>query len=290
MSAMPDGQGAPLRRTPIRVGISARHVHLSKEHMEVLFGPAHPLRPKSDLSQPGQYAAQETVVVAGPGGAFPNVRVLGPVRSSTQVEVSASDCRTLGFPAVVRDSGDLAGTPGCVLIGPAGTVVLERGVIVAARHMHMTPYDATLLGLVDRALVPVLAGEGSKLTMFANVLVRVSENYRLELHLDVDEANAAGVASGGIVWMVDSRGVAMGDEEGRTQSAEASQGQGQSQGSGTSPRSAGLLDLSDRNLITEDDVIEAWRKGLAIAARAGALITPLAHDALRERRVELITS
>lgn len=291
MSAIPAGHDTSLRRTPIRVGISARHVHLSREHLEVLFGPGHSLHPKRDLSQPGQFAAQETCVVAGPGGAFPNVRVLGPVRNVTQVEMSASDCRTLGAPVQVRDSGDIQGTPGCVLVGPAGSVQLERGVIVAARHIHMTSNDAALLGLADKAAVPVLAGSGSRLTVFANVTVRVSDKYRLELHVDTDEANAAGLSNDDIVWIIDAPGpvtgataqdlpMAINPATTRPVLADA--------GSREIAVVPAIMDLTDRSLITEDDVIAAWRQGAAIKARPGALFTPLADDARRERRVELI--
>lgn len=291
MSAMPAGHDTSLRRTPIRAGISARHVHLSMEHLEALFGPGHSLHPKRDLSQPGQYAAQETCVVAGPGGAFANVRVLGPVRDFTQVEISASDCRTLGVPAQVRHSGDTQGTPGCVLVGPAGSVRLEQGVIVAARHIHMTNSDAALLGLADKASVPVLAGSGSRLTVFVNVMVRVNDNYRLELHLDTDEANASGLSSDDIVWIIDATGpmagataqglpTAVGPAPVRLVQADAT-----SQGIAVVPA---IMDLTDRKLITEDDVIAAWRQGVTIRARSGTLLTPLADDARKERRVELI--
>lgn len=291
MSAMTVGHDMSLRRTPIRVGISARHVHLSREHLEALFGPGHSLHPKRDLSQPGQYAAQETCVVAGPGGAFPNIRVLGPVRDFTQVEISASDCRTIGVPVQVRESGDIEGTPGCVLVGPAGSVRLEQGVIVAARHIHMTNNDAALLGLADKASVPVLAGSGSRLTVFANVKVRVDDKYRLELHLDTDEANAAGLSNDDIVWIVDASGhmtgataqglpVAVGPAPVRPTHGDAT-----SQGIAVVPA---VVDLTERGLITEDDVIEAWRQGAAIRASSDALFTPLANDARRERRVELI--
>lgn len=278
MSSTPAEQG-PLGRTPLHVGVSARHVHLSREHIEALFGSGYSLHRKSDLSQPGQYAAQETVVVAGPGGALDSVRVLGPVRGLTQVEVSASDCRILGVPGVVRDSGDLSGTPGCVLIGPLGSVRLDQGLIVAARHIHMAPIDASLQGLADKAMVAVLAGQGPRVTVFANVLVRVSDEYRLELHLDVDEANAATLSNGDIAWIVGG-GLAPGVRpEGVRQ-----------QEPGTVPQSSNvrkILDLTAVALVTEEHVKEAARHGLAIRAKADALITPLARDAFRERRVEL---
>jgi putative phosphotransacetylase len=283
MSATPAVHGS-LGRTPLRVGVSARHVHLCRDHVDALFGSGYSLHPKGELSQPGQYAAQECVVVAGPGGAFERVRVLGPVRSATQVEVSASDCRALGVPAVVRDSGDLAGTPGCVLIGPAGSVRLEQGLIVAARHIHMAPIDARLQGLVDRDLVAVMAGEGPRATLFANVLVRVSSDYRLELHLDVDEANAAAVSNGDTVWIVGGALSMPQERVGQVGSA----GQEEPALRGQSPSVRRVLDLTSVPLVTEEHVIEAARQGLSVRVRAGALVTPLARDAARERRVELI--
>jgi len=185
-----------LRAAPVPIGVSARHVHLCAEHLIALFGPGHALAPRNPLSQPGQFAAEETLVVAGPRGALEHVRVLGPVRGKSQVELAPTDCYAIGIPAVVRDSGDIAGSPGVVLVGPAGSVAPGEGAIVAARHLHMTTLDARHLGIANGDFVAVIAGAGRRAAMFDSVACRVSDSYRLELHLDTDEANAAGCSSG----------------------------------------------------------------------------------------------
>ncbi|MBP2018626.1 putative phosphotransacetylase [Symbiobacterium terraclitae] len=179
------------------INVSARHVHLSPAHVEALFGPGYQLTVKKELMQPGQFAAEETVAVIGPKGSFPKVRVLGPARGASQVEISATDARTLGIPAVVRLSGNIAGTPGVILEGPKGRVELTEGVIVAARHIHMTPADAAKYGVTDRQVVRVKTNGGRPLT-FDDVIVRVRDDMALEMHIDTDEANAAGIKDGDI--------------------------------------------------------------------------------------------
>jgi len=179
----------------IPVALSARHVHLSQEHVEALFGPGHKLTPRADLSQPGQFACQETVDVVGPRRTLSRVRVLGPARGQSQVELSVTDGVVLGLQVPVRLSGELAGTPGCHLIGPRGAVKLREGCIVAVRHIHMTPEDAARLGLGDRQKVYVQF-PGPRGVVFDEVVVRVSKDFRTELHLDTDEGNAASVRDG----------------------------------------------------------------------------------------------
>jgi putative phosphotransacetylase len=179
----------------IPVALSARHVHLSQAHVEALFGPGHKLSPLSDLSQPGQFACQETVDVVGPKRSLPGVRVLGPARGQSQVELSVTDGVVLGLRVPVRLSGDLQGSPGCHLIGPRGAVKLTEGCIVAMRHIHMTPEDAARLGLTDKQKVYVHF-PGSRGVVFDEVVVRVSKDFRTELHLDTDEGNAASVRNG----------------------------------------------------------------------------------------------
>jgi propanediol utilization protein/ethanolamine utilization cobalamin adenosyltransferase len=176
------------------VGVSGRHVHLSQADLDRLFGAGYTLRKLKDLSQPGQFAAQETVRAEGPKGSLDNVRILGPVRSSSQVEISATDAFRLGVRPVVRDSGQLEDTPPLRLTGPAGAVDLARGAIVAARHIHLHPDQAAAWHLTDGQRVQVRI-DGDRPTVFADVLVRVSPSFRGELHLDTDEANAA-LASG----------------------------------------------------------------------------------------------
>ncbi len=186
------GPGASEALT-IPVAASARHAHLSAETVERLFGAGYRLRKRADLSQPGQYSAEETVTLIGPRGRVERVRVMGPPRPEDQIEISRSDEFVLGVDAPVRLSGDLAGTPGITLEGPRGRVTLERGVICARRHIHMSPADAKRLGVRDGQIVHVrIDSEGRDLT-FADVIVRVAPDFKLELHLDTDEANAAGL-------------------------------------------------------------------------------------------------
>ncbi len=174
----------------ILVETSARHVHLTEEHIAALFGEGATLTFKKALSQPGQFACEERVELVGPKRSIPNVIVLGPARKASQVEVSFTDARTLGIDAPVRESGDVAQTPGCKLVGPCGTVDLEEGVIVAKRHIHMTPEDAKTYGVEDKEVVK-LKIESARTTVYDDVVVRVNPNFALAVHLDTDEANAA---------------------------------------------------------------------------------------------------
>ena len=176
------------KRVPI--GISNRHVHLSRADLEALFGPAYALTIDRELSQPGEFAAKETVALIGPKGCIENVRVLGPLRQKTQVEISVTDCYRLGIKPAVRDSGFHDGTPGLLLVGALGNVELERGVIVAARHIHLHTDEAKEWGLENGARVRVQV-KGRRPVIFQDVLIRVSDKYRMEMHLDTDEANAA---------------------------------------------------------------------------------------------------
>jgi len=185
----------------VPVGVSARHVHLSPEHVEVLFGRGHRLRLRNWISQVGQFAAEETVTLVGPKGILERVRVLGPARGATQVEISLTDARCLGLAPPVRLSGELAGSPGVLLKGPCGEVELEEGVIVAARHIHMHPEDANRLG-IHSDVVRVKAG-GERSVIFENVVVRIHPMFRLEMHIDTDEANAAGIKSGDWATILD---------------------------------------------------------------------------------------
>ncbi|HEY3367189.1 MAG TPA: phosphate propanoyltransferase [Symbiobacteriaceae bacterium] len=177
------------------INVSARHVHLSQEHIETLFGAGYQLTKLKDLMQPGQYAANEQVAVIGPKGSFPKVRILGPARRDSQVEISMTDARPLGIAGVVRQSGKIEGTPGLVLEGPKGRVALTKGVIVAARHIHMTPADAEEYGVTDGQIVRVKTAGARPLT-FDDVICRVHPTYALEMHIDTDEANAAGLKDG----------------------------------------------------------------------------------------------
>ena len=175
----------------VLVETSARHIHVSQEHLEILFGKGYELTKKKDLSQPGQYACAERVDVVGPKKTLPGVSILGPVRPSTQVELSLTDARSIGVAAPVRESGDIAGSGACKLVGPCGEVEIAEGVIAAKRHIHMTTADAAEMGLTDKQIVSVkIASEGRE-TIYGDVVVRVSDKFALAMHIDTDEANAA---------------------------------------------------------------------------------------------------
>lgn len=189
-----------LKQVPI--GVSARHIHLSKEHIQQLFGEGAELTILKPLSQPGQFAANETVAVQGPKGRFDKVRILGPARSKTQLEVSRTDTFVLGVDAPVRESGDIEGTPGIDIIGPAGTVHIEQGVIVAARHIHFHTDDAAKWGIQDKQKLKVQV-KGERPLIFEDVIARVSDQFALDMHIDTDEANAAGVKNGQVAYIVD---------------------------------------------------------------------------------------
>lgn len=178
------------------VETSARHVHLSEADFKVLFGENATLTKKKDLSQPGQYACEERVIVKGTKKDLPGVSILGPFRKESQVELSATDARSIGLGIAVRESGVLDGTPGCTLVGPAGEVTLEKGVIVAKRHIHATVADAAELGVVDKEIVNVKVSTPERSLIFGDVVVRVNDTYALAMHIDTDESNAAGMVPG----------------------------------------------------------------------------------------------
>lgn len=184
---------AVTHRLFVEMEASGRHVHVTKEQAMTLFG--HPLTRDRDLSQPGQFLSKERVTVIGPKGKFENVAVLGPERKEAQVEISVTDGRVLGIDPPVRPSGNVSGSPGAVLIGPMGTVDLDRGVIAAQRHIHMTPADAAHFGVADKQIVRFQAYT-RRPVIFRDVLVRVSPEYRTYAHLDYDEANACGFRKG----------------------------------------------------------------------------------------------
>lgn len=174
----------------ILVETSARHVHVSKEDLAVLFGEGYQLTKKKDLSQPGQFACEERVAVVGPKSSFPAVSILGPERNQTQVEISASDARSIGVSCPVRESGDLGGSAGCKIVGPKGEIEISEGVIVAKRHIHMTVADAKEYGVEDKQVVSVKIDSPDRSLIFGDVVVRVSDSYALAMHIDTDEANA----------------------------------------------------------------------------------------------------
>ena len=174
----------------VMVEISARHLHVSQKDLEILFGEGYTLTPKKDLSQPGQFACEEKVTIIGEKGQL-KASILGPVRPETQVEISLTDARSIGALAPIRESGDVAGSGKCKLVGPKGEVELTEGVIAAKRHIHMTPADAEKYGIADKQIVSVKVETNGRSLVFGDVIARVSPSYALAMHIDTDEANAA---------------------------------------------------------------------------------------------------
>ena len=181
----------------ILVETSARHVHVTEADLNTLFGAGYQLTVKKELSQPGQYASNERVTVVGPKKELANVSILGPCRGATQVELRATDARSIGIAAPVRESGDVAGSAGCKLVGPAGEVEISEGVIVAKRHVHMTPEDAAAAGVADKEIVKVAVKTDGRSLVFDDVVIRVSEKFSTAMHIDTDESNAAGSPTSG---------------------------------------------------------------------------------------------
>lgn len=180
----------------VLVETSARHVHLSREHLDILFGKEYELTVKKELSQPGQYACAERVDVVGPKKTLTDVSILGPTRPSSQVEISLTDARSIGVAAPIRESGDIAGSGACKLVGPCGEVELAEGVIAAKRHIHMTTADAAEFGVQDKDVVSVQVETDGRALTFGDVVVRVSDKFALAMHIDTDESNAACAAPG----------------------------------------------------------------------------------------------
>jgi acetate kinase len=183
------------KRQPFRVEVSAHHIHLTQEHVEALFGKGHQLTKHADLSQSGQYACKEQLAIVGPKGRIEGVRVLGPTRKYTQIEIAMTEQFKLGVHPPIRESGDIADTPGCTLESLTASVKVDRGVICALRHIHMTPDDALRYGVRDKSVVRVRIA-GDRELVFGDVLIRVDPNFALAMHIDTDEANAANVKTG----------------------------------------------------------------------------------------------
>lgn len=180
----------------VLVETSARHAHITQETLEVLFGKGAELTVKKELSQPGQYASEQRITVVGPKKSIAGVSILGPCRKADQVELSATDARSIGLPIAVRESGDVAGTPGCTLVGPCGEVEISEGVIVAKRHIHFTPEEAAEAGVSDKEVVMVKVTTQDRSLIFGDVVVRVHPNFSGAMHIDTDESNAACIPAG----------------------------------------------------------------------------------------------
>ncbi len=265
----------------VPAGVSARHVHLSREDLDRLFGPGYALHPCKALSQPGQFAAAEKVAVAGPRGELANVRVLGPVRGKTQVELTFSEAKKLGVPGQVRMSGDVDGTPGCTLRGPAGQLAIPQGVIVPARHLHLSPQQAACFGLKDGQAVS-LRMSGQRGGMLDQVICRVGEGHDLEVHLDTDEANALCVTDGDLLELVCPE---------PERSAGCSCGGGCKCGGScgghkteAAPPPEKPRETEPMDLVTERDVEEAWKRGIPVIR---CLPRCIVTDAARERAMSL---
>ncbi|WP_445491289.1 phosphate propanoyltransferase [Niallia sp. 03133] len=179
----------------IPIGVSNRHIHLTKEDLEKLFGEGYELTSKKELSQPGEFAAEETVTIKTEKSEIANVRILGPIRKATQIEISKTDAFHLKINAPIRSSGNIDGTPGITIIGPKGELTIEKGVIIAERHIHMTTKDAETFNVEDGQYVRVKVS-GERELIFHQVLIRVKDSYALDMHIDTDEANAAGLKTG----------------------------------------------------------------------------------------------
>ncbi len=190
-----------MRTFQVSVGVSNRHLHLSDKDIEALFGSDHPLTVKKELSQPGQFACEETVTLVGPKGSIPNVRILGPARPESQVELALTDAVKLGIKIPVRDSGNVENTPGIEIVNGDRSIQLERGAIVALRHIHTTEEDAERYGLKDNQMVKVKV-DGPRGGEFHHVLVRVKKTFALDFHIDTDEANAFGLNNGDMVTVI----------------------------------------------------------------------------------------
>ena len=187
----------------ISVGISNRHIHLCQEDVEALFGSGYQLTIKKWLKQPGQYATAETVTIVGPKGSLANVRVLGPTREKSQLQLSKTDSCALGVKAPINESGDLPHAGAVCVLGPKGMVTLKQNVIVAKRHIHMSPMDAAKFNVVNKQLVAIKTS-GEREMIFMDTVIRVDDNFRLECHLDTDEANAASLKNGSKVTIIDN--------------------------------------------------------------------------------------
>lgn len=197
--AVQEALQAHLRVVP--VGVSNKHIHLTRQDLNVLFGYGYELTPRKKLSQPGQFAAEECVEVIGPKGTFASVRILGPLRGHTQIELARTDCYKIGIQAPVRASGDVKGTPGVILKGPAGVLQVPEGVIVADRHIHLNPRQAEAFGLHDGDRVSVRV-DGIKPGIMENVLIRSGPKHEMDFHIDTDDANAFGLRNGSLVTIV----------------------------------------------------------------------------------------
>ncbi|OEC01776.1 acetate kinase [Lysinibacillus sphaericus] len=250
----------------IPIGVSARHVHLAQEEVEQLFGENYQLTPKFELSQPGQFAAEETVVIAGPKGSIDRVRILGPARTLTQVEVSWTDAMKLGVKPPLRISGDIKDSSPVTLIGPKGSVVLPEGLIIAQAHIHMSPADSERFQVVDGQSVQIKV-QGLRPIILSKVMIRVSERYRLEMHIDTDEANAGLIQQGAFAEIVN--GQVMEPLTVNEMPLVAKQ----------APVKQSIYHF-EKKLLSQVDVLEIEAQEIVVPKRT--IVTALAYDKIRE--------
>lgn len=260
-------QSSPPHDDKIPIGVSARHVHLAQAEVEQLFGKNYQLTPKFELSQPGQFAAEETVVIAGPKGSIERVRILGPARSLSQVEVSWTDAMKLGLKPPLRISGDIQGSSPVTLIGPKGSVVLNEGLIIAQAHIHMSPADSARFNVVDGQSVQIKV-EGIRPIILSNVVIRVSERYRLEMHIDTDEANAGLIQQGTLAEIVHHQGSEPSSIPVKEQSPVVQKVEKPS------------VYHYDKKLLSQIEVLEIEAQEIVVPKKT--IVTALAYDKLRE--------
>ena len=249
----------------IPLGVSARHCHLSQADLETLFGKGFELTKKADLSQPGQFAANETVVIVGPRGSIEKVRILGPARSLTQVEVSRTDAIKLGLNPPLRESGNIAGSAPITVAGPKGSIFKNEGLIIAQAHIHMHPDDAAYFGVENGEFVRIRT-EGERPVLFEKVLIRVSPRYQLEMHIDTDEANGGLITSGQPGFLIKAGEPLVKPHPVSNQPSSEQK----------EPKEVLFL----KNLLTRREVL-SWQHEI-ISVRKGTFVTPLAQDAARE--------
>uniref|UniRef100_UPI00406BF7E2 phosphate propanoyltransferase n=1 Tax=Psychrobacillus sp. FSL H8-0483 TaxID=2921389 RepID=UPI00406BF7E2 len=262
--------GQTLPNDSIPIAVSARHVHLSPQHVEALFGKGYELTKKADLSQPNQFAANETVVIAGPKGSIERVRVLGPARSLTQAEVSWTDAMKLGVNPPLRESGDIEGSGAFTIIGPKGSLFLEEGLIIAQAHIHMATADAARFNVQNGECVSVEVN-GVRPIAYRNVKIRVSDRYRLEMHIDTDEANAGFISKGAIGRLMKSGEVHTPVlVEPQTSEVESS--------------SKSVLHFQ-KKLLSKDDVRDIKEKEIVL--EKGTIVTALARDTARDLGISI---
>ncbi len=258
--------GKTLGKAFVPAAVSNRHVHLSRADIDRLFGAGYELTPIKPLSQPGQFAAKETITLHGPKGSIAGIRVLGPARPDTQIEISVTDSFKLGIKPVVRMSGKVEGTPGGRIETQFGSVEIPCGVMVSARHLHLSARQAEQLNLKDGQTI-ALKSMGERAIVLENVIVRSGDGHDMEVHLDMDEANAAIIKNGDLLEIVGGEAVSV-----------------KPQAAVSEVQAASIEPLS---LVTEEDVKLAAKRGGSVAAAAGAIITPLAKDTARELNVDI---